>query len=52
MKKGFMPIVVCSGSIRYYLKRSIERALPGVIVLAYEELVEDIPFSVEAVINL
>ncbi len=52
MKKGFMPIVICSGSIRYYLKRSIERALPGVIVLAYEELVEDIPFSVEAVINL
>jgi flagellar biosynthesis protein FlhA len=52
MKKGFMPVIVCSGSIRYYLKRTIERALPGVIVLAYEELVDDIPFSVEAVVNL
>lgn len=52
MRKGFMPVVVCSGTIRHYLKRSIERALPGMMVLAYEELVEDIPFSVEAVINL
>jgi len=52
MRKGFMPVVVCSGVIRFLLKRAVERALPGLPVLSYEELVDDIPFNVEAVVKL
>lgn len=52
MRKGFMPVMVCSGTLRPYLKKTIERPLPGIMVLSYEELVDDIPFRIEAVVSV
>jgi flagellar biosynthesis protein FlhA len=52
MQNGHMPVIVCSGSIRIYLRRAVERSLQSIAVMSYEELVEDIPFSVETVIKL
>ncbi len=52
MRKGYMPVIVCSGALRFYLKRILERSIPGTNVISYEELVEEIPFNVEAVVSL
>jgi len=52
MQNGHMPVIVCSGNIRVYLRRAVERSLQSIAVMSYEELVEDIPFSVETVIKL
>ena len=52
MRKGFMPVIICSGSLRPYLRKTIERSLPGIMVLSYEELVDDIPFRIEAVVSV
>jgi flagellar biosynthesis protein FlhA len=52
MQNGFIPVVVCSGNIRIYLRRAVERSLQSIAIMSYEELVEDIPFSVETVIKL
>lgn len=52
MRAGYMPVIVCSGALRFYIKRVIEKSIPGTMVLSYEELVEEIPFNVEAVISL
>ncbi len=52
MQKGFMPVIVCSGNIRLYLYKALEKSLQSIAFIAYEELVDDIPFSVETVIKI
>ncbi len=52
MKKGFTPVVVTSGEIRPYVSRLIMRFIPGVTVISYEEIPDDIPLQVEGVVRL
>lgn len=52
MKKGFFPLVVCSGAIRPYLAQLVKRFLPNVPVIAYEEVPEDRVLQVEGVVRL
>ncbi len=52
MKKGFSPVVVCSGAIRPYLSSTVRRFLPNVPVIAYEELPDDVTIQVEGVVKL
>ncbi|WP_448516292.1 flagellar biosynthesis protein FlhA [Pseudothermotoga sp.] len=52
MKKGFSPLVVCSGAIRPYLAQLVKRFLPNVPVIAYEEVPEDRVLQVEGVVRL
>lgn len=52
MKKGFSPVVVCSGAIRPYLSSVIRKFLPNLPVVAYEELPDDITIQVEGVVKL
>src|SRR6056297_1196179 len=52
MQQGNVPVIVCSGNIRFYLRKSIERSLQSIAVISYEELVDDIPFNVETVVSL
>jgi flagellar biosynthesis protein FlhA len=52
MKKGFSPLVVCSGAIRPYLAQIVKRFLPNVPVIAYEEVPEDRVLQVEGVVRL
>ncbi|HRW35115.1 MAG TPA: flagellar biosynthesis protein FlhA, partial [Thermotogota bacterium] len=52
MQKGYMPIIVCSGNIRLYLYKALEKSMQSIPFISYEELVDDIPFSVETVIKI
>lgn len=52
MKKGFSPVVICSGAIRPYLSSVIRKFLPNVPVIAYEELPDDVTIQVEGVVKL
>jgi len=52
MKKGYIPVVVCSGAIRPYFKRLIEPYLPLVSVVSYEEIAEDAKLSVDGMVSL
>src|SRR6056297_2467645 len=52
MQKGYMPVIVCSGNIRIYLYKALEKSLQSIAFISYEELVDDIPFSVEQVIRI
>ncbi|AEH50785.1 flagellar biosynthesis protein FlhA [Pseudothermotoga thermarum] len=52
MRKGYMPVVVCSGAIRPYLASTVRKFLPNVPVIAYEEIPEDITLQVEGVVKL
>ena len=52
MQKGYMPVIVCSGNIRIYLYKALEKSLQSIAFISYEELVDDIPFSVEMVIKI
>ena len=52
MQKGYMPVIVCSGNIRIYLYKALEKSLQSISFISYEELVDDIPFSVETVIKI
>src|SRR6056297_1418984 len=52
MQKGHMPVIVCSGNIRIYLFKALEKSLQSIPFISYEELVDDIPFSVETVIKI
>ena len=37
-EKGFQPIILCPGVIRQLVKSSIEREMPGVVVLSHDEV--------------
>uniref|UniRef100_A0A832MMY3 Flagellar biosynthesis protein FlhA n=1 Tax=Pseudothermotoga hypogea TaxID=57487 RepID=A0A832MMY3_9THEM len=52
MKKGFSPLVVCSGAIRPYFAQLVKKFLPNVPVVAYEEVPEDRVLQVEGVVRL
>ena len=52
MKRGYVPVVVCSGAIRPYFRRLIEPYLPLVNVVSYEEIAEDIRLSVDGMVSL
>ncbi|ODN30910.1 flagellar biosynthesis protein FlhA [Fervidobacterium thailandense] len=52
MRKGYQPILIVSGIIRPYISRVLLRFIPGIAVLAYEEVPEDISLSVEGVVRL
>lgn len=52
MRRGYGPVLVVSGTIRPYLSRMILRFIPGVTVIAFEEIPEDVNLSVEGVVRL
>lgn len=52
MRKGYVPVIICSGSLRLYLRRLLEKYIPLVNIVAYEEISEDVPLKVEALVNI
>lgn len=52
MRKGFSPLIVCSGAIRPYFAQLVKKFLPNVPVIAYEEVPEDRVLQVEGVVRL
>jgi len=52
MRKGYIPILVVSGTIRPYISRMVGRFIPGVTIISFEEIPEDINLSIEGVVRL
>ncbi|XEY08200.1 flagellar biosynthesis protein FlhA [Fervidobacterium pennivorans subsp. carthaginiensis] len=52
MRKGYPPILVVSGAIRPYLARMVLRFIPGITVIAFEEVPEDVNLSIEGVVRI
>ncbi len=52
MRKGYIPILVVSGTIRPYISRMVSRFIPGVTIISFEEIPEDINLSIEGVVRL
>ncbi|AFG34326.1 flagellar biosynthesis protein FlhA [Fervidobacterium pennivorans DSM 9078] len=52
MRKGYSPILVVSGAIRPYLARMVLRFIPGITVIAFEEVPEDVNLSIEGVVRV
>ncbi|MGC8954522.1 MAG: flagellar biosynthesis protein FlhA [Fervidobacterium sp.] len=52
MRKGYSPTLVVSGLIRPYLSRMITRFIPGIVVISFEEIPEDVNLSIEGVVRL
>ncbi|MEJ5256656.1 MAG: flagellar biosynthesis protein FlhA [Fervidobacterium sp.] len=52
MRKGFAPVLVVSGTIRPYIAKMVIRFIPGVTVIAFEEIPEDMNLSIEGVVKI
>lgn len=49
---GQLPIILCSPSVRMYVRQLIERQLPNIPVLSYNELEPDIEVQSVGVVNI
>ncbi len=52
MKKGYTPTIITSGEIRLYVSRLVSRFIPGVTVVSYEEIPDDVSVQIEGVVRL
>jgi len=52
MRKGYPPVLIVSSSIRPYLAKMVLRFIPGVSVISFEEVPEDISLSIEGVVRI
>jgi flagellar biosynthesis protein FlhA len=50
--KGFIPIVLCSATVRLAFKRLTERALPSLIVISYSEIAPGIDVHAEGMVEM
>ena len=39
---NYQPVVMCSAQIRYHVKRLIERFMPHIVVLSYDEIMSKV----------
>lgn len=51
-KTGSIPVLVCGAQVRWDLKKLVERFIPGVVVLAFDEIPTDIKTKSIGNINL
>ncbi len=49
---GYPAIILCSSKLRLYLRRFLERALPAVSVLSYNEIVQEVKLEAVGVVRL
>jgi len=50
--KGYMPIVLCSATVRLAFRRLVERALPNLVVLSYSEIASGVDVRAEGMVEL
>ncbi|WP_407307340.1 flagellar biosynthesis protein FlhA [Desulfosporosinus sp. SB140] len=50
--KGFTPVLVCAPLVRINLKRVTERQLPQLLVLSYNELVQDVQVQAVGMVGI
>jgi flagellar biosynthesis protein FlhA len=49
---GYMPIVLCSATVRLAFKRLTERALPNLTILAYSEIARGVDVHAQGMVEL
>lgn len=49
---NYQPVVLCSAQIRYHFKRLVDRFMPHVVVLAYDEILSNIEIHSIAMLEL
>jgi len=49
---GYVPVILCSSQIRLPLRRLIERSLPSVACIAYNEVASGVPVEAVAVVSV
>ncbi|GIV15965.1 MAG: flagellar biosynthesis protein FlhA [Armatimonadota bacterium] len=49
---GYMPVILCSSQIRLPLRRLIERSMPSVACIAYNEVASGVPVEAVAVVSV
>ncbi|WP_407701735.1 flagellar biosynthesis protein FlhA [Thermosipho ferrireducens] len=52
MKKGYSPVLVCSGPLRSSIADMVLKFIPGVIIISYEEIPENVTLRIEGVVRL
>ncbi len=52
MRKGYQPVLVVSGVLRPYISKLLLKFVPGVSVISYEEIPENINLQIEGVVRL
>ena len=52
MLKGYTPVLVCAPLVRINLKRVAERQLPQLLVLSYNELVQDVQVQAVGMVGI
>jgi flagellar biosynthesis protein FlhA len=50
--KGFIPVILCSATVRLAFKRLTERALPNLIVISYSEIAPGIDVHAEGMVEM
>jgi flagellar biosynthesis protein FlhA len=49
--QGYLPVILCSATVRLVFKRLVERALPSLSVLSYSEIASGIEVHAEGLID-
>ncbi len=52
MRKGYQPVLVVSGVLRPYISKLLLKFVPGVSVISFEEIPENINLQIEGVVRL
>ncbi|MBZ4649560.1 flagellar biosynthesis protein FlhA [Thermosipho sp. (in: thermotogales)] len=52
MKKGYNPVLICSSSLRPLISDLLLKFIPGVYVISYDEIPENVSVQIEGVVRL
>lgn len=52
MKKGYNPVLICSSSLRPLISDLLLKFIPGVYVISYDEIPENVSMQIEGVVRL
>jgi len=49
---GHQPVILCAGQVRRFLKRMVEKSVPNVVVLSFNEIDPSVTLESEGTVNL
>ncbi|MBB6061672.1 flagellar biosynthesis protein FlhA [Thermosipho japonicus] len=52
MKKGYNPVLICSSTLRPLISDLLLKFIPGVFIISYDEIPENVSMQIEGVVRL
>ena len=52
VSSGYQPVIICAGQVRRFLKRMVEKSLPSIVVLSFNEIEPSVTLESEGMVNL